>query len=169
MLKILAKSKASKIDSRGVFALQEISKGTHIHSMKKNEFPKYKINEIKKWGINKIRKFLHFAYQGGRNFYYGFNKDISFLMNHSCDPNCWYIDDYTIAARKDIKSGEELTLDYATLMSPNGFEEPFKCKCRSKICRKFISKSDCLLPEIKKRYKGHFLKYLSAIQDKSEN
>src|SRR5689334_14048347 len=34
--------------------------------------------------------------------------------NHSCDPNLWWVDAYTLAARRDIDVNEELTNDYAT-------------------------------------------------------
>ena len=35
--------------------------------------------------------------------------------NHSCDPNVWMQDEVTLAARRDIAIGEELTIDYAMI------------------------------------------------------
>ena len=35
------------------------------------------------------------------------------FMNHSCDPTVWMQDEVTLAARRDIEPGEELTADYA--------------------------------------------------------
>jgi len=34
--------------------------------------------------------------------------------NHSCDPNLWLAGAYTLAARRPIAAGEEVTSDYAT-------------------------------------------------------
>ena len=55
-------------------------------------------------------------------------------VNHSCDPNV--IEKERIAyALKDIRKGEEITVDYDKVES---FEEPFKCRCGFKNCRKLV-------------------------------
>ena len=41
--------------------------------------------------------------------------------NHSCDPNLWWTGSYTLAARRDISPGEELTNDYAASTGIAGF------------------------------------------------
>ena len=39
-------------------------------------------------------------------------------FNHSCEPNVWYSGyEQTVVARRDIKRGEELTVDYCTLLA----------------------------------------------------
>lgn len=40
--------------------------------------------------------------------------DDSQFMNHSCNPNLWFLDDTTLEAKWDIKQGEEITYDYST-------------------------------------------------------
>jgi hypothetical protein len=47
--------------------------------------------------------------------------------NHSCDPNLWWVDAYTLAARRDRGVDEELTNDYATSTAGAGFD--MHCRC----------------------------------------
>ncbi|MES2125487.1 MAG: SET domain-containing protein-lysine N-methyltransferase [Gemmatimonadota bacterium] len=56
-------------------------------------------------------------------------------QNHSCDANTSY-DGLNVVATRPIAVGEELTLDYATMM--NELSEPFQCRCGSPGCRGWI-------------------------------
>lgn len=151
----------SEIHGKGIFAKKDLKIGEIVHLMKPFEFSKVTFAEVEKWPKEKRQEFLHFAFQGGPDFYFGKkNCDDSFFMNHSCDPNCWFSTDYKIVTRKKIKKDEELTIDYATLMAPNSFDDPFDCVCRSKYCRGRVTRSDCNLPYLKKLYKGHFLSFI---------
>jgi D-alanine-D-alanine ligase len=53
-------------------------------------------------------------------------------QNHSCAPNTAY-DGLDVIACRDIAAGEELTLDYETLLSEHA--EPFTCRCGASTCR----------------------------------
>lgn len=79
--------------------------------------------------------------------------DLSDFMNHSCDPNVWYLDDKTLVARRAIKAGEEICEDYGTDRAGN-FE--FTCLCGSPLCREIIRKTDFELPQLRQRYGNHF-------------
>jgi uncharacterized protein len=48
---------------------------------------------------------LHLVLPPGQPNHYG---------NHSCDPNLWWADAYTLVARRPIEAEEEVTSDYAT-------------------------------------------------------
>ena len=74
--------------------------------------------------------------------------------NHGCDPNLWWTGAYTLAARRDITPGEELTNDYATSTGIAGFR--MDCACRSPLCRGTISGNDWQLPELQRRYRDHW-------------
>ncbi len=97
---------------------------------------------------------------------------IDYFINHSCDPNLWFVDQVTLVARKPILPGTEVTIDYCTEYSnPEwGFRET--CKCGSKWCRKMVTGNDWMLPALQKRYSGHFIPYLNkkieALQDKRD-
>lgn len=57
-------------------------------------------------------------------------------QNHSCDPNTTY-DGLNVIALRNIRKGEELTLDYACFT--NESMEPFACQCGAPNCRKWIT------------------------------
>ncbi|MFZ5866002.1 MAG: SET domain-containing protein-lysine N-methyltransferase [Thermodesulfobacteriota bacterium] len=73
-------------------------------------------------------------------------------INHSCDPNTW-LEGLDLVARRVIRAGEELTLDYATFCGPG--MAPFECRCGAANCRRVVLGSDHLLPEIRERYREH--------------
>ncbi len=78
-------------------------------------------------------------------------------INHSCDPNVW-LEGLDMVARRDIASGEELTMDYATFCGPE--MKPFDCLCPSPLCRDVIRGTDYLLPELRERYGDHVSPYV---------
>ena len=84
--------------------------------------------------------------------------------NHSCDPNLWHEDATTVVARRHIRDGEELTIDYAThTISPNW---SMPCRCGSSLCRGSVSGNDWRLPDLQARYGSHWTPPLNtAIAD----
>lgn len=87
------------------------------------------------------------------------NEDPSYNHNHSCDPNTWMEDTIIVSARRHIKPGEELTIDYATI----SLEEDWvmSCQCGSPQCRQKITGQDWRKKDLQKKYAGHFLPYLN--------
>ena len=80
--------------------------------------------------------------------------------NHSCDPNLWMQDERTVCARRDIATGEELTMDYALgTVSPDWRME---CHCGAELCRSVITGNDWQLPELQQRYAGHFSPFINV-------
>lgn len=53
------------------------------------------------------------------------------FLNHSCEPNCHFMD-RTLYAVRDIDTGIELTINY--LDTEVHLSRPFKCKCRWDKC-----------------------------------
>lgn len=74
--------------------------------------------------------------------------------NHSCDPNLWWIDAYTLAARRDIVPDEEVTNDYATSTGIAAFH--MDCRCGSPLCRSVITGADWQRAELRERYGEHW-------------
>lgn len=64
------------------------------------------------------------------------NLDAAGLINHSCDNNVGYLDDFIDIAIKDIQKDEELTYDYGDIFHPT--LQVLMCRCGSKKCRKII-------------------------------
>jgi uncharacterized protein len=89
---------------------------------------------------------LHLVLPVGDRNHYG---------NHSCDPNLWWIGTYTLAARRSIHAGEELTDDYATGTGSEGWAMP--CSCASSLCRGVVAGSDWRRQDLRQRYGDHWV------------
>ena len=131
------KIKKSRIDKNGLYANQNIKKGTKIIEYKG------KIISVKHSETNPKFDNEKAIYLFNINKKFDLDGDFKFntarLINHSCDPNCevdgvgyklW------IYAIKDIKKNEELTYDYGFSFDKD--YKDFPCKCRSKNCCGFI-------------------------------
>jgi hypothetical protein len=77
-------------------------------------------------------------------------------INHSCDPNAW-IDGLDVVARTDIRTGDEITLDYATFY--NEVMPSFQCDCGAEPCRRTITGLDHLADFVN-RYGDHVSDYV---------
>jgi len=117
-----------------------------------------------RWADKREREhFLAYSYQVGEDmFLIPLSEDdlvITTYQNHSCDPNTWWADDYTLVARRVIYPGEEVTFDYGTSECMDNPEMP-DCFCGSSVCRKKITSEDYLKPELITAYGPHFVSYL---------
>ena len=61
------------------------------------------------------------------------------MPRHSCDPSVWF-EGLDLVARRQIESGEEITVDYATFR--NERMPAFECDCGSSDCRGIVSGED---------------------------
>lgn len=75
--------------------------------------------------------------------------------NHSCDPNLWWADAYTLTARRDVAADEELTNDYTT--STDFPEFAMACTCGTASCRGMISGLDWRRADLQQRYGDHWV------------
>ena len=79
-------------------------------------------------------------------------------VNHSCEPNLGWRDEYTLVALRDIAVDEELTDDYAT--STVDPEFVMYCRCETYRCRQVIEGTDWRIPQLQKRYAGQWVPYI---------
>ena len=127
----------SSIDGEGVFAGENIPRGTIIyflngndrliHSNEISSLPEVERNRIVKYGVQ----------EESGNWLLGEGEE---KLNHSCDANVLmlFVDDiYCDIAVRDIYEGEEITADYSLFFS--AFPYKMECNCRSSICRKMIT------------------------------
>lgn len=121
------KIKKSDINSQGLFALKNFKKGENVYSYKKgkivNRSEIKSLSKIEKQHLDKIEKDK-----------FEIIELPSCFVNHSCNPNVYEKKRIGYALR-NIKKGEELTIDYNKIAY---IEKPFFCKCGSKNCRKII-------------------------------
>jgi uncharacterized protein len=85
-------------------------------------------------------------------------------FNHSCKPNCGFRGQIFLVAMRDIAPEEELTFDYAMVVSKSvGSQIIFEmeCSCNFPECRRNITEEDWMLPDLQDRYNGFFSQYLT--------
>ena len=63
-------------------------------------------------------------------------------VNHCCDPNVAIQGQIVLVAMRDVRAGEELTIDWATT---DDLDEEMPCRCGSPSCRGTISGKDWML------------------------
>ena len=84
---------------------------------------------------------------------------VKVFINHSCNPNVGMLNERTFVAMRPIKSGEELTIDYAFV---DNEDYSFTCKCGSPNCRGKITGYDWKIEELQKKYYKYFSPYLQS-------
>lgn len=156
MKSFVIKNAGSK--GKGVFVTRNICKGEHVIKCDLTKLKEYKVEDIE-------IESDHWDEAGGGKWVLDYSP--ASYINHSCDPNC-YTKYYTlkkkdIVAMRDIKKGEEITVDYST-GAPYGCDSNeaekgwrnMNCECGSKNCRKIITSNFFKLPKYlqKKYYKN---------------
>ena len=90
---------------------------------------------------------------------YSYETDLNvehYLINHSCDPNSWMDDAYTLEAMRDIMRGEEITVDIAMFESDENAITSWRCNCGSSLCRGKVTGMDWMREDLQTRYIGQF-------------
>lgn len=138
--------KKSNISGSGIVAEEDIKKG---------EFIGYIRGKLKRLKVTNKEESLSFPNWIGveKGLWIDPANPYQFL-NHSCDPSAGIKRRFSMVALKDIKKGEEITVDYSIIEGDELWE--MKCSCGSKNCRGLI-KSVQYLP------KSVFSKYLPLV------
>jgi len=149
----------SGIQGGGMFARAPIRAGETVSviggaPMTDDEFAAYRA-DVKRYNAAQIAENLHLVDLVQTP------DRIEGSINHSCDSNLWMNDEVTIAARRDIAAGEELTLDYALMTSDPTWRLDRRCQCGTSACRHIVTGDDWRLPETQQRYMGHFAPFLN--------
>jgi SET domain-containing protein len=85
--------------------------------------------------------------------------DLGDFINHSCEPNAGVRGQISIVAMRDIKVGEEIFLDYATVTTEPGYS--FRCNCGSPNCRNLITGDDWKQKDLQEKYNVYFSSYIA--------
>lgn len=85
------------------------------------------------WGVKEKENFRKYAYPVSNEVFLLWDDNPAGWapQNHSCEPNTAY-EGLNVIALRDIKKGEELTLNYASFLDEH--MEPFQCQCGSPKC-----------------------------------
>ena len=88
------------------------------------------------------------------------------VLNHSCDPTlAWSAVGATLESLRDVAAGEELTVDYATLSADPDLL--VRCHCETYRCRQLVTGDDWRIPELQRRYAGHFAPPVQRLVDEA--
>lgn len=143
----------SEIDKKGMYARENISKGEVVYIkgghilLREEVFSSSVINSY----LPISDDFFVGAISSGEE------SDVKLYNNHSCDPNCGMHGEITFIAIKDIRAGEELTIDYAFI---DNEDYSFECHCGSPICRHIVTGFDWKIKELQDKYYPYFAQYL---------
>lgn len=134
--------KESKIHGKGIFITRDIKKGQIIFVIKGN---------MVRWEVHNKKESLYGPDWIGVSETKWIDPDgPARFLNHSCNPNCGIKGMVTIRALRDIKMGEEITVDYSTTEIDKLWH--MKCDCGSKNCRKIIRSIQFLPKKIYNKY-----------------
>lgn len=130
--------KGNSIAGFGIYAARDITEGEmmFLGEGKAQRIITKRFVE-KNWNEDEKLHFRRYAYPVSEELFILWDEDPSEWapQNHSCEPNTAF-DGLNVLATRDIKTGEELTLDYAQFLDEN--MEPFQCRCGTAACRGLI-------------------------------
>lgn len=143
----------SKIDGKGIFAGENVQKGQLIQHIKGDI--KFFIVKNKKdsqlypnWiGISK-NKWMDVKYPHQ-------------YLNHSCNPNASISGKVCVVAIKQIKEGEEITIDYSITECDELWE--MNCSCGQNNCRKVVKSIHYLPKKTFNKYMPHIPTYFKKL------
>lgn len=121
------KIRKSEKHGSGLFTLRSFKKDESLYSLRKGRI----VNHDEIQNLSEFEK-IHLDQIGKDE--YEIIESPGCYINHSCEPNVEE-KDRTGYALRDIKKGEEITIDYDNIAY---LEEPFECHCGSKNCRGFV-------------------------------
>lgn len=153
--------KNTGLQGKGIFTTTDIKKGEIIWQMD-SDVPRFHIDVVRNMPLSDRDRLLKYVMHISEEWYIGM-PDGTFtepgdFVNHSCNPNTWFVKDVALAARWDIKAGEELTYDYATSET---FGLEMECQCGSFNCRKIITSDDFINNrDLQKTYGNHVLSHV---------
>ncbi len=83
-------------------------------------------------------------------------------LNHACDPNLGWAGEALVTLR-DIAADEELLVDYAMSIADPDFL--LRCHCASYRCRQMVEGTDWRIPQLQRRYAGHWAPRVQRLID----
>lgn len=131
MLADLFEVRETACRGKGIFAKTDIPKGTVVAFLCKNCKVLYAKDEFERLPKKERQKILFHTYRLDDGDVYQDCGYIAKYTNHSCDANMISTEFFDIASR-DIKKGEECTIDYRFFNE--GEDTEWECRCGSKDC-----------------------------------
>jgi D-alanine-D-alanine ligase len=131
--------RGNSIAGYGIYAKQELKKGEIVFSGEERSQRLVTRRFVEKnWNEDEKEIFRRYAYPVSNEVFLLWDDDPSGWapQNHSCKPNT-VCNGLNVVALRNIKKGEELTLDYAVFLDEH--MESFVCRCGADTCRGLIT------------------------------
>ncbi|GFR42295.1 hypothetical protein Agub_g3193 [Astrephomene gubernaculifera] len=149
-------------DSMGLFTLQSVSKSEVLLY-----FGGKVVDRRQLLAVQRLAPTLHFVQVAPALWMVPTQEgsETPDYINHSCDPNCGMLDSVTVVAMRDIGAGEELSIDYGTVMDESiestGLET-FDCCCGAACCRRRVTPRDYMRQDVRDRCQDYFPPFMRA-------
>ena len=151
--------RTSRISGNGMFAREPIKNGEAVcivggTVMSDEEFAAFQAT-YRNYNAIQIDDHLHLVEDPQ------VTRTLEGSMNHSCDSSTWMADEATLVARRDLKLGEEATVDYALFTTQSAWMLDTRCRCGSPHCRRIITGDDWRREDVQERYRDHFSPFIN--------
>jgi hypothetical protein len=147
-----AQRRSSDVAGDGLFAGEELAAGTIVARLRGRTVDDATLRQLFATAAVDGRYVDTIMIDDDRNLVLAPDQLIHYC-NHSCDPTLWHVDPETIATRRDVAAGEELTIDYATQTTHPDFE--MTCNCGRRRCRGIVTGLDWMDSDWQLRYGDH--------------
>lgn len=144
----------SKIQGSGLFALEPIHKDERIQYIRGAKFKMVVKGRQEAMSIMNSIGVGRYSWLDTKNTPFRY-------INHSCEPTAAIIGTKTVVALREIRKGEEITMDYSMTDADPYWE--MKCRCDTKTCRKKIGSIQTVPPEVFKRHMPYIPKNFQKI------
>ena len=152
------------VSGHGIYATRDLAAGDLIYQLEERPHVLVSRSRVERtWNARYREFFRHFAYPLTDELYVLWDHDPEAWkpINHSCDPNAW-VTGLDLTARRPIRAGEEITMDYATMYTER--QVAFDCHCGAALCRGGWSGDDHLQEWFVERYGEHVTDYVRQKQ-----
>jgi uncharacterized protein len=149
----------SEVAGRGLFATADLAAGTVVSRLGGTLVDTAELRRLLAIGASYVDSVVvdadvHLLLAPGSDNRFG---------NHACDPNLGWVDEFSLATLQPVPAGTELLHDYA--MSTVEPDFVLRCHCRSYRCRQMVEGTDWRIPQLQRRYAGHWAPRVQALID----
>lgn len=147
----------SKIHGKGIFIVKPIRKGGVVSFLR---------GKIRRLEIKNAKDSLsHMVWIGiGKNKWIDPSYPYKYL-NHSCNPSAGIIGKKKVVAMRNLKPGDEVTVDYS--ITECDYLWRMHCRCGEKNCRKVIKSVNFLPKSVFKKYEKFMPNYFKNLYVKN--
>ena len=151
------KGTASRIDGRGLFAVEPIPAGELVAIKGGHIMATAAIRSLpERLQNSEIQIADGFSLVAVEEAEY---EPVMLFLNHSCEPNVGFAGNVVLVAMLDIGAGEELTTDYALF---DDYDGGMECHCGTPSCRGTIGGRDWQRADLQRKYGSFFSSYLQS-------